>query len=210
MGKFVQSQNYYEILEVPNTAPQDEVHRAYQRAKETYSNDNPALYSIFNKAEALELLKLIEEAYQVLSNQESRQRYDQVMKRNASGELPEKIRPATTTTQREDVPAGHAKTKFGVYKVDDNLEAQIQQCTEFSGELLRTAREYKNIDLHVISEHTRISKTYLTAIENENYTALPAPVFSRGFIIQYAKLLGFNDSIISKSFMEKFNSETEH
>src|SRR5262249_52505125 len=77
--------NYYEVLEVAPDAPQHEVHKAYQRAKSTYSQENPALYSMFSADEARELLKLIEEAFAVLGNHSLRKAYDEALQR---GEFP--------------------------------------------------------------------------------------------------------------------------
>lgn len=68
--------NYYEVLEVTPDAPATEIHKAYQRARQTYSQDNPALYSMFSAEEARELLRLIDEAYNVLSNHGTRKQYD--------------------------------------------------------------------------------------------------------------------------------------
>ncbi len=68
--------NYYEILEITPDAAATEIHKAYQRARQTYSQDNPALYSMFSPEEARELLRLIDEAYSVLGNQATRKTYD--------------------------------------------------------------------------------------------------------------------------------------
>ena len=73
--------NYYEVLEVAEDAPPHEVHKAYQRAKSTYSSDNPALYSMFSPEEARELLRLIEEAYMVLGNLGLRKSYNEARAR---------------------------------------------------------------------------------------------------------------------------------
>jgi curved DNA-binding protein CbpA len=75
--------NYYEVLEVSQDAPTTEIHKAYQRARQTYSQDNPALYSMFSAEEARELLRLIDEAYNVLSNHGTRKAYDESL--GASG-----------------------------------------------------------------------------------------------------------------------------
>jgi curved DNA-binding protein CbpA len=70
------NQSLYEILEVAPDAPQEEIHQAFLRAKHTYSSDSPALYSVFTKDEADELLRLIEDAYAVLGNPLKRKEYD--------------------------------------------------------------------------------------------------------------------------------------
>ncbi|MBX9766448.1 MAG: DnaJ domain-containing protein, partial [Bdellovibrionales bacterium] len=70
-------QTYYEVLEVSPSASREEIMKAYQKAKGAYSPNSPALYSVFSKEEADQLLKIIDEAYSVLVNQEKRREYDQ-------------------------------------------------------------------------------------------------------------------------------------
>src|ERR1700691_3370401 len=72
----IHDQTYYELLEIDATATQEEILKAYNRARATYGHNSPALYSLFNKEEAQELLRLIDEAYAVLSNQFKRKQYD--------------------------------------------------------------------------------------------------------------------------------------
>src|SRR5438105_4035681 len=75
--KSIYDQNYYELLEISASASQEEILKAYNRARATYGHNSPALYSLFNKEEAQELLRFIDEAYMVLSNQFKRKQYDQ-------------------------------------------------------------------------------------------------------------------------------------
>src|ERR1700677_3698923 len=74
--KDIHDQTYYELLEIDASATQEEILKAYNRARATYGHNSPALYSLFNKEEAQDLLKLIDEAYSVLSNQFKRKQYD--------------------------------------------------------------------------------------------------------------------------------------
>jgi len=64
--------DYYEILEVPKTADNDEIKKAYRKAAMKYHPDrNP------NNKEAEEKFKEAAEAYEVLSDDTKRRRYDQ-------------------------------------------------------------------------------------------------------------------------------------
>ena len=68
--------DYYEILEVSQTATLHEIAIAYEKAKRTYSAQNPALYTIFDKSEAEQLQKMIDEAFAVLGNDTYRTIYE--------------------------------------------------------------------------------------------------------------------------------------
>ncbi|HUF17874.1 MAG TPA: helix-turn-helix transcriptional regulator, partial [Thermoanaerobaculia bacterium] len=60
------------------------------------------------------------------------------------------------------------------------------------GEELRKEREIRGISLAEIAEATKVSKRFLGAIENDDFATLPAPVFTRGFVREYARYLGLN------------------
>ena len=60
------------------------------------------------------------------------------------------------------------------------------------GHILREARENKGLSLEEAQAKTRISVRYLTALENGQYSALPTPVHTRGFLRNYARFLGLD------------------
>jgi hypothetical protein len=60
------------------------------------------------------------------------------------------------------------------------------------GEELRREREIRGISLKEISDATKISKRFLEALERNDHRTLPAPVFTRGFVREYARYVGLN------------------
>jgi cytoskeleton protein RodZ len=60
------------------------------------------------------------------------------------------------------------------------------------GEELRREREIRGISLKEIADATKISRRFLDAIERNDHKTLPAPVFTRGFVREYARYLGLN------------------
>ena len=67
------------------------------------------------------------------------------------------------------------------------------------GEELRREREIRGISLKEIADATKISKRFLEAIERNDHRTLPAPVFTRGFVREYAKYLGLNaDEMVNR------------
>ncbi|HET8797146.1 MAG TPA: RodZ domain-containing protein [Thermoanaerobaculia bacterium] len=67
------------------------------------------------------------------------------------------------------------------------------------GEDLRREREIRGISLKEISDATKISKRFLEALERNDHRTLPAPVFTRGFVREYARYVGLNaDEMVSR------------
>jgi cytoskeleton protein RodZ len=58
------------------------------------------------------------------------------------------------------------------------------------GAHLRQLREARGVSLEEIARATRITASYLHALEADDYASLPVPVFTRGFIRAYCQALG--------------------
>lgn len=78
-----------------------------------------------------------------------------------------------------------------------------QQHSELAsfGEELRREREIRGISLKEIADATKISRRFLEAIERNDHKTLPAPVFTRGFVREYARYLGLN----SEDMVNRYN-----
>src|SRR5437764_7308118 len=61
------------------------------------------------------------------------------------------------------------------------------------GESLRRERRRRNLELDQISHELRISSRFLEAIEEEQFEKLPAGVFAKSFVRQYARYLGLDE-----------------
>lgn len=203
--------NYYEILEVAESATQHDILIAYEKAKRTYSTQNPSLYSIFSVEEAQELRSLIDEAYTVLSNQTYRTIYEKKIqtKNFEDADLTaDSIKKASL-----DLFSDFKKItppKVDTYVIDSVYENELANKTEWTGEDLKKVREYKKVTIEYMQEKTKINPWYLTAIEKFDVANLPAPVFVRGYIIQIARLLGLKDSVVADSYMKTFKKKIEN
>ncbi len=219
-------QTYYEILEVKPTAGPADIYNAYQRACSTYSAKSPALYSMFTPAEAAELMTMIEEAYQTLSHQARRREYDiriGIMKAPAPQPAPLPSTPQRANPQsdndrwvgpvkvsyakKDDLPKGFARTKFSVYEVKSEMEHEIESAENVDGLFLQKIRLYKGVTLDHMSDEIRVIKSTLVALEANDVDALPVAVFTRGFVVQFARLLGLNERKISDAYMKYFRAK---
>ena len=177
---------------------------------------------MFTPEEAQELMALIEEAYRTLSHQARRREYD--MKIGLAGgagtsksEGESKPQPSprndpwvgpvkVTTKPKGEVPQGSARTKFSVYKIDEDFEKEIAALEECTGAHLRKIRDYKGVSLDQLSEDIRVTKSTLAALEADDLETLPVAVFTRGFVVQYARVLGLNENKIANSYMNYFKA----
>jgi len=74
-----EQQTYYELLEVPVTAPDAEIRAAYERALETYSPDSVAVYALVDPGQIDALRARLTEAMEILTEPELRAEYDQMI-----------------------------------------------------------------------------------------------------------------------------------
>jgi cytoskeletal protein RodZ len=60
------------------------------------------------------------------------------------------------------------------------------------GEVLRSAREAKGVDLRRVERETKIRERYLSALERGDYRDLPGSVYTKGFLRNYGTYLGLD------------------
>ncbi|MGE3974029.1 MAG: helix-turn-helix domain-containing protein [Bdellovibrionales bacterium] len=214
------TQNFYEVLEVAPDAPHEEIHQAFLRAKQTYSSDSPALYSIFTQEEAEELLRIVEDAYAVLGNPLKRRQYDDKLRATqpAAQTLDSNNNHAPSQNQKKGTDEKKNpgvqdpnidRTAFGHYTINPAMEDEIKNQQVFDGTFLQKVRLYKNVDLDQLSKASRVGRNYLVAIEENDFHSLPASVFVRGFVAQIARQLNLNEKQVVGSFMKFFKQSRE-
>ncbi|MDY7233273.1 helix-turn-helix domain-containing protein [Hyalangium rubrum] len=74
-----EQQTYYELLEIPVTAPDAEIIAAYERALETYSPDSVAVYALVDPAQIDALRARLTEAMEILTEPDLRAEYDRMI-----------------------------------------------------------------------------------------------------------------------------------
>lgn len=193
------TEDYYEILKVPHSATISEIVQAYHVAKNAFSPDSIATYSLLDAGETKELLNKLEEAYSVLSNLERRRQYDlkqagypqadanPVASSNAPAANPNQVFPT------EDIPA-----TMPVENIYENL----------SGGILCEIREKRGMSLEDVARITKIPTRYLKYIETNNMEKLPAVVYVQGFIKNLAVLYKLDAVKAGKSYIEFQSKKT--
>jgi flagellar biosynthesis protein FlhG len=76
--------------------------------------------------------------------------------------------------------------------------------TVFTGQTLRQIRERLNIDLYDVALSTNVQIRNLEDIETENFDALPPDVYTRGFVISYARYLSLDTNKVVDDYMHRY------
>ncbi len=82
----------------------------------------------------------------------------------------------------------------------------MSEVTEINiGQILKTTRENKNFDIEDVSAATSIRKLYLVAIEENNFSAIPGEVFTKGIIRTYGNFLGVDGQALVEQYKASTN-----
>jgi flagellar biosynthesis protein FlhG len=181
--------SYHDLLEVERGATDEEVRRAYKRAKEVYAADSLARYGLFDEAGLVAVRAQLDEAFDVLLDPARRRPYELSV-------FPPDPEPEPRQSIADD---GEPKPPAPIITPD----------SEFTGELLRAVRESQGVDLRDVSHSTKIGIGYLRAIEAEQFDALPAAVYVRGFVAELAKSLRLDPEQVSRSYLRRFRRHAE-
>ena len=77
---------------------------------------------------------------------------------------------------------------------------KIHQRTNSLGDLLKNTRLKYKLKLHHVTEFTNIRRSYIVAIENNNWEQLPDLTYARNFALCYAKFLELDPAKIANRF----------
>ena len=77
------------------------------------------------------------------------------------------------------------------------------------GLTLQREREKKGLSIEVVMEATKISRTNLVAMEGGDRSALPHPVYAKGFVKSYARYLGLDADELCMVVDREFQDQSE-
>lgn len=207
--KFVHARggdSYYDLLEIEPTATDEEIRRANRRIREIYARDSLVVGGLYNRRRLDDLHLRIDEAYETLMDAAARKNYDQALfpggvpKSHATSDSgpSDLIIEATVGDEREQTPSEPVVEKPLPPMPD------LEDVTDYTGSLMREVREARGMALRAISDRTKIGMTYLRAIEDEDFRRLPAVVYVRGFLVEYARMLDLDVDGVLGSYLPRY------
>ena len=79
---------------------------------------------------------------------------------------------------------------------------------ESVGELLRLEREAQGKTIEDVAKATKLSTLILESLEDDRFSAFPAPVYAKGHLRMYARFLGLDEDEIVEKYM-RFTQQRE-
>ncbi|HLE41257.1 MAG TPA: helix-turn-helix domain-containing protein [Nitrospirota bacterium] len=230
MIKKIDDLNFYELLEINPRASSQEVHKAYERVRRIYEPNSIALYSLFTAEETAKIRQKIEDAYRTLAYDDNRRRYDRMLKEQEETPEPEPLVPAPRYERHyqpvRPAPAPQTHEDDEPIPVEP-LEAHEDQpapapvepvrpapaprteVVEFTGMAIRVLREQAGLSIRNVADTTKIGSRYLEYIELENFAKLPPRAYLRGFLLQYAKLLGVDPERLAGDYLKRYEAASQ-
>jgi hypothetical protein len=171
-------EDLYSVLGLEPRASRDQVERAYRFCLELYSEGSLATYSLLDPNEAEQERLRVREAYEVLSDEEKRRAYDE-----SQGFLPPEAPVLPFSPPAAASPAALPSV--------------------LTGADLRRIREARGISLRQIAAVTKIGVRFLEYLEDERFAFLPAPVYLKAFLQEYAKVVGIDPRRAAEAYMKR-------
>lgn len=75
--KNIEEMDLYEVMNVNQSASQQDIEKAYEIAQSSFGKDSLAHYTLMDEDQRKKILERIEEAYKILGDPEKRREYDQ-------------------------------------------------------------------------------------------------------------------------------------
>jgi flagellar biosynthesis protein FlhG len=221
IGRPWAAQNPYVFLGLPPHATGGEIELAAKKLEAILAPESLAIHSLFPLAELQTLTGLIRRNREDLLSTSTRASLDQRLTEELAKMTPARsaapARPAEPAPNGSE-PAVHeaAHADHGEMPTPEAVHAAAHSAhhsashsgahpvgSVFSGRVLKATRELHGLTLDDVARETKIRRWYFECIEEENLAELPAPVYLKGFLRQYASILKLDGDKVVHDYMPR-------
>ena len=197
-----EEQTYYEILETEPGVSDEEIRRAHRTVKDNYASGSMLISGLYDEHELAALHARINAAHDTLFAPDRRRLYDLAL---PEADLARAVRAAASLPR----PGGAAAGVGGGAGAgaDERPDAVIDTSAEVTGAFLRKVREIRGLELSDIAQRTKISERYLRALEEEQFADMPAAVYVRGYVTEYARALRLDPQRVAESYLARYRAK---
>jgi flagellar biosynthesis protein FlhG len=193
--------SHYTTLGLDPRASREQVEKAYRFHLEMYGEGALATYSLLAAEDVRAARARIASAYEVLSDPMRRREYDLSLGVGpSSGLLPF---PSSAPVAIRAIPPPQAGATRPLEEPPLPLPAPPSLPDLMTGADLKKIREARGVSLRGIALVTKIGVRFLEYIEEDRLGLLPAPVYLRGFLMEYGRALGLDPLRTAESYMAR-------
>jgi cytoskeleton protein RodZ len=159
-------QKSFDLFGLTQEASMEEVERAFRKLLTLYSEESLATYSLLEDCDRQEKLELLHDAYNRILQ------------------------------YRQHATIGGIDTKraLEIYNNETQMLCIDANYQQNPGLFLQQVRKAWALSLQDIAARTKVSVYILQSIEEQRLDALPVPVYLRGFIREFAKMVKVPDA----------------
>ncbi len=210
-------ETYYDVLKVDQRGTIAEIVAAYHSAKNAFSKDSVATYSLFSTEEAHEIIAKLDEAYHVLSNIDRKRAYDEDLKRRreeaADASMPMAApnadgSPGAAHSPRPSSISHNGKESYQDLSPKGNFQA-LPTYDKFHGDTWKEIREKRGFSVDEVARITKIPSRAVIAIEAEDLRSLPARVYLQGFLRNLASVYRIEAKDAMTSYLKRIDELTQ-
>ena len=192
--------SHYEVLGLDHRASRERIDKAYRFHVELYDDAALATYSLLEPHEVRAARIQIREAYEVLSDPARRRAYDVslglVRADEPAAERHDPARPAAPAAAAAPADGSADQRPAPPAPVRERLAGPV------TGQALREFREERG-GLREIAAASKVGVRFLEYIEQDRHSDLPAPVYLRGFLQEYARCLGLEPQATADAYLAR-------
>ena len=182
-------ETFYDVLGVSPQASREQIEKAHRFCLDMYKEGALATYSLLDVGDAQAARSRIGLAYETLSDPERRREYDLSLGYTPAVPqfVPYALHPAPRSSADAASPSPDVDLATG----------------PLMGADLRRIRESRGIALREVAASTKIGLRFLEYIEEDRLALLPPPVYLRGFLQEYARVLGLDPRRMAEAYMSR-------
>ena len=179
----------YDVIGVSLQASREQIEKAHGFCLDMYKEGALATYSLLDVGDAQAARSRIGLAYETLSDPERRRQYDLSMGYTPAVPqiVPYALNPAPGSSAGGPSPSPDVDLASG----------------PLMGADLRRIRESRGIALREVAASTKIGLRFLEYVEEDRFALLPPPVYLRGFLQEYARVLGLDPRRMAEAYMSR-------
>ena len=182
---------HYDVLGVARGATDEEVRKASRPLRALYTDDNLAACTLLSPDLLRGYRARIEEAHDTLVESARRKAYDMSV---FDGDMPLLSAPPPPV-----VPVVSGEREL----LRREVLREVGVDTIYSGDLLRRVRESQGLGLSDIARLTKIPTQHLASIEDDAFHRLPAAVYVRGYVGEFARQLGLDPALVRATYLAR-------